>query len=174
MFQFTHPGGVRPSSAGRIRTFSRFQFTHPGGVRLRLGYAPSYPPLVSIHAPGRGATFEGFRANAYLPVSIHAPGRGATTALVDFVYNCGVSIHAPGRGATYLGREVTAHCGVSIHAPGRGATTPPSCQTCQSQRFNSRTREGCDGSDYGVCLVDDLFQFTHPGGVRHPARQHRE
>ena len=32
--------------------------------------------------------------------------------------------------------------------------------------FNSRTREGCDGKAYSIRSVGDLFQFTHPGGVR--------
>ena len=34
-FQFTHPGGVRPSRMRVKRSSCRFQFTHPGGVRLR-------------------------------------------------------------------------------------------------------------------------------------------
>ena len=32
-FQFTHPGGVRPSCFQRFLRLKRFQFTHPGGVR---------------------------------------------------------------------------------------------------------------------------------------------
>ena len=56
--------------------------------------------IVSIHAPGRGATiyYDFYRRQDY--VSIHAPGRGATPAAE---YNKAldvVSIHAPGRGAT--------------------------------------------------------------------------
>ena len=33
-FQFTHPGGVRPTTHTTRLTTSVFQFTHPGGVRL--------------------------------------------------------------------------------------------------------------------------------------------
>ena len=32
--------------------------------------------------------------------------------------------------------------------------------------FNSRTREGCDGIKVIVLGEQELFQFTHPGGVR--------
>ena len=33
-----------------------FQFTHPGGVRLSFAGKPDISFSVSIHAPGRGAT----------------------------------------------------------------------------------------------------------------------
>ena len=54
-----------------------------------------------------------------------------------------VSIHAPGRGATVLLASHLQHAWVSIHAPGRGAThlVP-------------------------LVVMDQAFQFTHPGGVR--------
>ena len=77
-FQFTHPGGVRPTTAlmtppmtafqfthpGGVRRFTspswvatrRFQFTHPGGVRPLLSTTDATNHGVSIHAPGRGAT----------------------------------------------------------------------------------------------------------------------
>ena len=77
---------------------------------------------------------------------------------------------------------------VSIHAPGRGATTCSSRTIISPCRFNSRTREGCDleifsrisfelgfnsrtreGCDWykGVNdVLNNKFQFTHPGGVR--------
>ena len=78
MFQFTHPGGVRPPfsvsavvttsvsihAPGRGATQGRamggaeemFQFTHPGGVRRSQTARWHKPYKVSIHAPGRGAT----------------------------------------------------------------------------------------------------------------------
>ena len=34
-----------------------FQFTHPGGVRLELCHLDHLAQEVSIHAPGRGATY---------------------------------------------------------------------------------------------------------------------
>ena len=81
MFQFTHPGGVRLQQLAQlddeIRFNSRtregcdsvmrslsistigFQFTHPGGVRHICEYRYSRFDIVSIHAPGRGATISG-------------------------------------------------------------------------------------------------------------------
>ena len=35
-FQFTHPGGVRRSRASAAISFMKFQFTHPGGVRQSI------------------------------------------------------------------------------------------------------------------------------------------
>ena len=56
--------------------------------------------VVSIHAPGRGATVLSSEVSQADKVSIHAPGRGATPG-INFSEGCTiVSIHAPGRGAT--------------------------------------------------------------------------
>jgi len=58
--------------------------------------------MVSIHAPGKGATAKSMSAYDMLSVSIHAPGKGAT---IGGQGRQGrgrmVSIHAPGKGATY-------------------------------------------------------------------------
>ena len=56
MFQFTHPGGVRQGSLDAVFEAGWFQFTHPGGVRHRNAVNLLRDDLVSIHAPGRGAT----------------------------------------------------------------------------------------------------------------------
>ena len=99
-FQFTHPGGVRQRSNSRAPRSHRFnsrtregcdhnsdaiifwptwfQFTHPGGVRHICEYRYSRFDIVSIHAPGRGATRAVSVNRAPRLVSIHAPGRGAT------------------------------------------------------------------------------------------------
>ena len=58
----------------------------------------------------------------YKVVSIHAPGRGATEWYGVVMDTFNVSIHAPGRGATSLGKISKLCLTVSIHAPGRGAT----------------------------------------------------
>ncbi len=55
-FQFTHPGGVRRLLEEGIPFDRVFQFTHPGGVRQEVTPFVSCGVLVSIHAPGRGAT----------------------------------------------------------------------------------------------------------------------
>ena len=143
-----------------------FQFTHPGGVRLLSNDNICFVVVVSIHAPGRGATASNLRCVCRDEVSIHAPGRGATLGVVQADRIARVSIHAPGRGATgvnemvYTGRrcfnsrtregcdsnKVTTNLRqmVSIHAPGRGAT----------------------GASTALRVTNCMFQFTHPGGVR--------
>ena len=125
--------------------------------------------MVSIHAPGRGATrFSTKMTEKPNDVSIHAPGRGATkfglgrSILLDkfqFTHPGGVRhgvltkfahkeikfqfTHPGGvRLIPTLVREVNP--GVSIHAPGRGATTYHSPPLALRYSFNSRTREGCD------------------------------
>ena len=84
--------------------------------------------------------------------------------------------------ASELGHSVN----VSIHAPARGAMAVVAYLTFY-RSFNSRTREGCDrfvNRDSiigqvsihapargaiplsGYCQSLDMFQFTHPRGVR--------
>ncbi len=168
----------------------RFQSTHPHGVRLLRAPVQKCVPLVSIHAPARGAT--GWNSQPCpLPyiVSIHAPARGATyvrTILQDWVNK--VSIHAPARGATSMdlsyGRIII----------GFNPRTRTGCDQLHrlllrpAQRFNPRTRTGCDGGigqsskddrsfnprtrtgcDLQLVhfpLRPDKFQSTHPHGVR--------
>ena len=56
---------------------------------------------------------------------------------------------------------------VSIHAPLRGATAPLYKLDSGFYRFNPRTPAGCDSSLIRPCTCGDLFQSTHPCGVRH-------
>ena len=46
----------------------------------------------------------------------------------------------------------------------RTTVTPISRRIC----FNSRTREGCDQSLTTIFHFKTMFQFTHPRGVRQP------
>ena len=101
MFQFTHPGGVRPLTCEDDLFLFRFQFTHPGGVRLYIGDEAICSPWFQFTHPGgvrrrsasralwqdfsfNSRTREGCDLDGYLMlgygvvVSIHAPGRGAT------------------------------------------------------------------------------------------------
>ena len=170
MFQFTHPGGVRPIAAiVALGVYFWFQFTHPGGVRQSAEAEKSKGKGVSIHAPGRGATPTQVRSLLHQQVSIHAPGRGATTSsrarqwqtssfnsrtregcdnvtegmewmpqTFQFTHPGGVRLLYP--------RHPKRLLAVSIHAPGRGATWAVRTSPPTLVGFNSRTREGCDGS----------------------------
>ena len=101
--------------------------------------------------------------------------------------NGSVSIHAPARGATVEVNHVSATTIVSIHAPARGATYLKRQDAQQEERFNPRTRTGCDKRIGGVCRSirvsihapargatptkmlsppKSVFQSTHPHGVR--------
>ena len=57
-----------------IRWVNQFQFTHPGGVRLEEVFEkdPSY--VVSIHAPGRGATIIGHELFGDIKFQFTHPG----------------------------------------------------------------------------------------------------
>ena len=105
-----------------------------------------------------------------MAVSIHAPGRGATYTPMGGTCGDRVSIHAPGRGATLVIHGVLDLTEVSIHAPGRGATAIALTRIGRQTRFNSRTREGATGED-GRFYSLVWFQFTHPGGVRLPTSE---
>ena len=101
-------------------------------------------PVISIHAPTKGATsawsaphkrvknfnprsHEGSdpipdKKGGYFIISIHAPTKGATqyTSLYCFVIH--ISIHAPTKGATQQFRYMSNRMLISIHAPTKGAT----------------------------------------------------
>ena len=143
-----------------------FQFTHPGGVRRDSSLSEQKLSLVSIHAPGRGATERQQTSLRTLRVSIHAPGRGATSTEwkqgdkfqeFQFTHPGGV-------------RQLCSLVGISIEEfqfthPG-GVRRLRSRTDYQGSCFNSRTREGCDFPPLRPPGASRRFQFTHPGGVR--------
>ena len=77
-----------------------FQFTHPGGVRLRRRLTFWEVSLSFNSRTREGGDTNGFGARLTRMVSIHAPGRGATCFDRYGERPVSVSIHAPGRGAT--------------------------------------------------------------------------
>ena len=69
----------------------------------------------------------------------------------------GVSIHAPVKGAI---REGCGQCnreGVSIHAPVKGAILRRDRPVQLIERFNPRTREGCDSCGGAVAVQPEGF-----------------
>ena len=99
-----------------------FQFTHPGGVRQIRPRLQTTRFLVSIHAPGRGATHINDALKQVTRVSIHAPGRGAT-GVFPFLLYYKDSFNSRTR---------------------EGCDTASTHSVCLPISFNSRTREGCD------------------------------
>ena len=55
---------------------------------------------------------------------------------------------------------------VSIHAPAGGATNVRRFQNYRIRGFNPRTRRGCDQFTPQMVVYQELFQSTHPQGVR--------
>jgi len=143
---------------------------------------------ISIHAPERGATVDGYDWSAYTLISIHAPERGATAAMAQLAACQVISIHAPERGATGSFYLPLLRVDISIHAPERGATPTNPANANQAENFNPRSRTGSDirgshyrwrlgyfnprsrtGSDmaaYPSRKIEDLFQSTLPNGER--------
>ena len=82
----------------------------------------------------------------YRTVSIHAPGRGATWSIATTLTLWHVSIHAPGRGATQGGRRQPTHLPRFNSRTREGCDAYAQVLAPRSRRFNSRTREGCDAA----------------------------
>ena len=83
-------------------------------------------------------------------ISIHAPAKGATLLDLDRIADCVISIHAPAKGATAARHSRGALAGISIHAPAKGATVNKLCEMIRLTDFNPRSREGSDvGSPQG-------------------------
>ena len=121
-FQSTLPRRERqPFKSGRAGN-SRFQSTLPRRERLFTGqqpaaaagnfnprshegsdgylYQPGNVPLISIHAPTKGATYKNVRSELQSSISIHAPTKGATSFRASLKGTEWISIHAPTKGAT--------------------------------------------------------------------------
>ena len=149
-----------------------FQFTPLREGRPSVGDTVSDAPIISIHAPPRGATASAITAS-HTPVnfnsrpsargdsslswqktgisviSIHAPPRGATGGFCKGGRELRISIHAPPRGATLHQSDMASHSLISIHAPPRGATA---CNPFQNRPiyFNSRPSARGDGKRYAI------------------------
>ena len=144
LFQFTHPGGVRPLVYQGLASASLFQFTHPGGVRhyyrgvarLEIEFQFTHPGGVRLLSPI--ATIQ--------PLGCF---NSRTREGCDYpaCFFGGASLCFNSRT-----REGCDHIQI-ICIP-------------QIYSFNSRTREGCDMKPRKKGPERDRFQFTHPGGVR--------
>ena len=142
VFQSTHPHGVRPAHIICWSTPVSFQSTHPHGVRrllmLRVGRTCSFNPRTRM-----GCDFCHFMGctmtNGFNPRT----RMGCDVAQIPVRAVDVVSIHAPAWGATVYTSRYVFPLRVSIHAPAWGATLRP----------------------FSIPF-SDLFQSTHPHGVR--------
>ena len=123
-------------------------------------------PLVSIHAPVRGATWDGRPRRVESNVSIHAPVRGATASCLVCSTDKNVSIHAPVRGATVLdnANNVLASRFQSTHPYGVRRTMPTSSSRRHRVSIHAPVRGATAASKNSPWM--GAFQSTHPYGVR--------
>ena len=127
-----------------------FQSTLPRGERPKRRWHGREMPLISIHAPARGATLYSLRSTICSLISIHAPARGATlfTVGADGSFSSFQSTLPRGerrqgnlfclrlflfqstlpRGERHKGKyTLKVPYDISIHAPARGATIINPC-----------------------------------------------
>ena len=131
-----------------------------------LSYKDDKCICVSIHAPTRGATIWQEQKEFNRIVSIHAPTRGATKQLWAYMHGRKFQSTHP-RGVRHdLVKDDEPAQQVSIHAPTRGATKCGMAIAARTFSFNPRTHEGCDTVDLTRAEEENLFQSTHPRGVR--------
>ena len=208
-FQSTHPRGVRLAS-GCCPILRRGVSIHaPARGATEQLYQLEQKEKVSIHAPARGATSlqitekedircfnprtrEGcdpvFLLIKFKVVSFNPRTREGCDRSCPFRLHRpqNVSIHAPARGATEGAQKIVVYGPVSIHAPARGATRGLWSLPLPLERFNPRTREGCDGMCLGKHLQGkrfnprtregcdgDAFSLGYPGqgvSIHAPAR----
>ena len=135
---------MRPNGNQEITGPVLFQSTHPHGVRPERSDKGQGRPGVSIHAPTRGATQHKQRLGGnteFQSTHPHGVRPGCRKALF-----LPVSRFNP---RTHTGCD-------AVRLP-RGSTP---------QSFNPRTHTGCDGDSIRGNDSSDLFQSTHPHGVR--------
>ena len=184
MFQSTHPHGVR-----RLQSYCRESWLYGFNPRTRMGcdiYQDFFrrPEWVSIHAPAWGAT--NVKQNPYLSraVSIHAPAWGATyndyIVITSFCEFQSTHPHGVRRNGTVLfqtseGFNPRTRMGCDLlrffrlrRRKGFNPRTRMGCDLSEQViRLNPRTRMGCDLRYCSGVRGVDLFQSTHPHGVRH-------
>ena len=127
-------------------------------------------PVISIHAPTRGATYNG--AKYFIHCADFNPrsheGSDRSTGRLSTVL-C-ISIHAPTRGATWQTNEMQKSHKISIHAPTRGATKQYRAKTNVNAKFQSTLPRGERQISTYPVLWRQKFQSTLPRGERLPVQ----
>ena len=129
-------------------------------LSLQEGRRPSRPggrraPLISIHAPARGATWGAQRGRSPSVIFQFTPlreGRQERHRLP--VYPDYFNSRPCERGDRGRHPMAAPPAHISIHAPARGATTcRSSCSHCRNCYFNSRPCERGDGHRHSTVLI---------------------
>ena len=166
-FQSTHPSGVRPVPVRPPPGLPRyFNPRTPVGCDGGRGRGSEDRHLISIHAPQWGATPIRRVHWEFQRISIHAPQWGATFSggsrvVIMLNFNPRTPV-----GCDLSEAEVSVVEHISIHAPQWGATLRTRTGDYRVGYFNPRTPVGCDPI-FGIMMYRwNLFQSTHPSGVR--------
>ena len=138
----------------------------------------AHHPVISIHAPAKGATEMHLRAGGRVSISIHAPAKGATRRvscstryrrfqstlprrerlvfLRHIQDTCSFQSTLPRRERQLPPTRATAGSRISIHAPAKGATRCGCSDKLFKCHFNPRSREGSDEMDHHDCPMIDI------------------
>ena len=138
--------GCDKDSFEELAGLLKFQFTHPGGVRLFHTKLTAQGVVVSIHAPGRGATGIVVILEVVCVFQFTHPGgvRLEANARAKCFYSGFNSRTREGCDAQPLNTAAFVRMFQFTH-PG-GVRPKTRAGRRRSGRFNSRTREGCDVS----------------------------
>ena len=167
--------GCDSSGASSKELPRTFQSTHPRGVRLGSRYGDQ-----SFQSSFNPRTREGCdhmdeQQGCLLLKFQSTHPRGVRQSASAWQSRSSQFQSTHPRGVRHASRVPQADCRlVSIHAPARGATCRVWHPWPVSPGFNPRTREGCDADGQGGIHIQDLFQSTHPRGVRRSCRHQRE
>ena len=124
-FQFTPLREGRPALRCAARARSKFQFTPLREGRPQMVRVEVSSPLISIHAPARGATWPALgwlRATEVFQFTPLREGRHSSPLRRSVRY-MDFNSRPCERGDLARSGVATGHRGISIHAPARGATT---------------------------------------------------
>ncbi len=143
-----------------------FQSTHPHGVRHFGICACGSFPVVSIHAPARGATrpdsgfFRAFEFQSTHPHGVRLISQLNEDGTLQFqsTHPHGVRLLIVHRLDDLIEFQSTHPHGVRLFFK---------VDKGRIRRFNPRTRTGCDKYDADSIFNKYGFQSTHPHGVRH-------
>ena len=167
-FQSTHPSGVRLDSPIRlIIVRMNFNLRTPVGCDLStLVNLLSMSSFQSTHPSGVRRPHEGVAAvrwgyfNPRTPVGCDGDGCECRTQSGE------ISIHAPQWGATAAPKfQPTPHYHFNPRTP-VGCDTRYTTLRCGPRNFNPRTPVGCDHRPEAAVWFYEIFQSTHPSGVR--------
>ena len=142
-FQSTLPRGERQRRWNLTLSATDFNPRSREGSDPEQNYL-CWMPMISIHAPARGATLSFDRCYSQNDISIHAPARGATRGNGRVRADHENFNPRSREGSDGILAASWQTWKISIHAPARGATRSRMASFWHFCYFNPRSREGSD------------------------------